>query len=318
MLVSIIIPVYKVEHYIGRCVESILNQSYQELEIILVDDCSPDSSMDIALKKIHDSEKSKDLTVKSLRHEKNRGLSAARNTGIDAATGDYIFFMDSDDEISPRCISTLISESDNGKIDVVCGGLSFCGDVELLGFDTHFVCYDALYQNSLDIVKAYAEGRIPISAWNKLLRRDVVLNERLYFKEGLLFEDNLWSFLMVHSVSSVKTLSAKTYNYWIRSGSIATSTDYTKRQSHMLVVIAERDKFVKSKGIRNKITRQYIVKDKALWLQTKICDGRFSFKEKYRFASSVLSLDNKCAVLGHFVFYYLRWVMHQIKCVLCH
>lgn len=317
MLVSVIIPIYKVEQYIERCLDSVLNQTYQKLEIILVDDCSPDSSMDIARSVISRREKNEYRSFKYLRHDRNRGLSAARNTGIDASTGDFIFFLDSDDEILPHCISSLVAESDNGRIDVVCGGLSFCGQIELMKYNTHYVCYDAFYQNDDDIIDAYVRGRIPISAWNKLLSRNVVLKEELYFKEGLLFEDNLWSFIMIHSISSLKTVSLITYNYWIRPGSIATSTEYVKRQYHMYEVMSERDRFVKLKGICNKETKSYLIKDKALWLQSKVCDNRFSLKEKYNLVSSVFSLNDKCQVLVFFVFYYFRWLLHKFKYSVC-
>ena len=107
MKVSIIIPIYKVEQFIEDCLRSVYNQSYKNLEIILVDDCTPDDSMLIARNFVSKKELPKGMEIKFLSHKKNRGLSAARNTGIDAATGDYIYFLDSDDELSPDCISLL-------------------------------------------------------------------------------------------------------------------------------------------------------------------------------------------------------------------
>ena len=107
MRVSIIIPVYNVEPYIERCIESVLCQTYRELEVILVDDSSPDCSMDLARKCIDNSNRNK-LDIIHLRHDHNLGLSAARNTGIEAATGDYLFFLDSDDWITDNCISLLV------------------------------------------------------------------------------------------------------------------------------------------------------------------------------------------------------------------
>ena len=105
--ISIIIPIYNVEPYIIRCVDSVLRQTYRQLEIILVDDCSPDHSMEIARKHIEASTSSKGLKFKYIKHEKNRGLSAARNSGLDAATGEYIYFLDSDDEITEEEKSEL-------------------------------------------------------------------------------------------------------------------------------------------------------------------------------------------------------------------
>ena len=317
MLVSVIIPVYKVEIYIERCVNSVLKQSFRNLEVIFVDDCSPDNSIGIAKSVISSSADSQSFDFIFLKHDYNQGLSAARNTGLNAAKGDYIFFLDSDDEITEDCIETLVSESEEGTVDVVCGGLEFCGSIEIFGFDTQYVCNDHFYMNNKDIVKAFVTGLIPISAWNKLLRREVLISKKIYFKEGLLFEDNLWAFILTHSVSTLKTLSHKTYHYWIRSGSIATSTTNMSRYKHMLVVMAEREEFLRNRNIHNNITDSYLIKDKALWIQYRLCENNLSVGNKIRLIFSVLLLNNKCAVLGLSVLYSIRWVLHQIKCFIC-
>jgi glycosyltransferase involved in cell wall biosynthesis len=100
MKVSIIIPVYKVEAYIVRCIESVLRQTYRNLEVILVDDCTPDRSVELAKEYIEQSPLSKDLQFVYLKHDHNRGLSAARNTGMDAATGEYIYFLVPEGQVS--------------------------------------------------------------------------------------------------------------------------------------------------------------------------------------------------------------------------
>lgn len=317
MTVSIIIPVYKVEQYIYRCIESVLNQTYRQLEVILVDDCSPDGSMETVKKLINESSKSTDLRFKYLRHECNRGLSAARNTGLDAAKGDYIFFLDSDDEIVPNCIETLVSGSEDGKIDVICGGLEYCGSVELFGSDSNFNCRDAYYIGEKAISKAFVAGLIPYSAWNKLLRRDVLCKEKVSFKEGLLFEDNLWIFILINSVKQIKTISKKTYRYWIRPGSIATSTDHLKRRQNMSVVLLERDKFLIEKGISNKIIKNYLTKDEARWIQECLFDKRIPIKEKLRLFSIVFSFNYKYGVIGYCSLFSIRRVLYQIKILIC-
>ena len=316
MLVSIIIPVYKVEQYIGRCVESVLNQTYRQLEVILVDDCSPDQSIQIAKDLIEDSEKSGDLVFKYLTHEHNRGLSAARNTGLDAASGDYVYFLDSDDEITPDCIETLVDATSEDSVDVVCGALELFGAVESFSIELSF--YDALYMGNAHVINAFVKDRIPIAAWNKLIRRDVLISEKLYFKEGLIYEDNLWTFELVHCVNFVRTLTKKTYHYWIRPSSIMTSTHYIQKYDYMLRVFAEREDFLKLRKLSNPITNEYLIKNKAIWIQCRICDKLIPYKERFRLANSVLALDDKYKVIGYSVFYYVRWVLHQIKCFICH
>src|SRR5690606_39724837 len=101
MKVSIIIPIYNVGAFVKECILSVLNQSYQNLEVILIDDCGTDDSLIIAEKVIENHPRASQLSI--IRHNRNRGISATRNTGISAATGEYIFFLDSDDKISLDC-----------------------------------------------------------------------------------------------------------------------------------------------------------------------------------------------------------------------
>ena len=190
-LVSIIIPIYKVEQYIIRCIDSVLNQTYRQLEIVMVDDCSPDQSLEIAKRYIQNSPKGRDLLYKYHRHECNRGQAAARNTGAKIATGDYLYFLDSDDEITADCIETLVRESENGSYDAVCGDVEVIGDNPLFAFN-HQV---GNYNKTHEIVKAYVDRNIYMVIWNKLLRREIV--KGILFKEVPKHEDELWSFTLV-------------------------------------------------------------------------------------------------------------------------
>ena len=106
MLVSIIVPIYNVADYIEKCLLSVLNQTYRNIEVVLVNDCTPDNSIEV-VQIILEGYKA-DRQIQILHHTINRGLSAARNTGIDAAKGEYIFFLDSDDWISEDCIERML------------------------------------------------------------------------------------------------------------------------------------------------------------------------------------------------------------------
>ena len=120
MKISIIVPVYNVEPYIEDCLKSVAAQTYNgEIECIIVNDCTPDDSCAVIERFINGYDGAIDF--KLLHHTVNRGLSAARNTGIDAATGDYIYFLDSDDEIMPECIEVLAEPLKNKKYDFVIG-----------------------------------------------------------------------------------------------------------------------------------------------------------------------------------------------------
>ena len=125
MKVSIIIPVYNVSKYIERCLKSALDQTWKDLEIILVDDCTPDDSMDIARSVLETSSRSNMVTI--LKHEKNRGLSAARNTGIRQAKGDYLYFLDSDDYLPVNSIELLADAAIRHNVDFVIGEFAVVG-----------------------------------------------------------------------------------------------------------------------------------------------------------------------------------------------
>lgn len=119
--VSIIIPIYNVSDYVKRCMKSVMHQSYDNIECIVVDDCSPDDSIAKCEKMIADYHGPINFTI--LHHQCNRGLSAARNTGTDAATGDYILYLDSDDELTSDCIEKLVRPLLNDPtIEMVMGG----------------------------------------------------------------------------------------------------------------------------------------------------------------------------------------------------
>ena len=159
--VSIIIPVYNVEPYIEECLQSVMRQSYRgKIECILVDDCGTDNSMEIAVQLIEDYHGPIDFKV--LHHEHNRGLSAARNTGMDAACGDYVYFLDSDDWISDDCIEKLTQPLCNKQYDFV------IGHFERDGNDLYVSC-PVGEQHRIGF--EFGRSGIPASVWNKLFRK---------------------------------------------------------------------------------------------------------------------------------------------------
>ena len=119
-LVSILVPIYKVEKYIERCAISLFEQTYDNIEYIFVDDCSPDNSVSI-LKEVMERYPQRKNRVRILQHEKNRGLSAARNTAINAASGLFISHVDSDDYLDPDAIKLLVEKQLETGADIVTG-----------------------------------------------------------------------------------------------------------------------------------------------------------------------------------------------------
>lgn len=241
VLVSIVVPVYNVENYIERCLRSIATQSYGNYEVIIVDDRGSDNSVKIA----------KDFVAKEnsgrfriLTNPCNKGLSGARNAGLREAKGDYVLFLDSDDYISADCLINLIKPLDTYEYDVVIGAyteVSYSGEC-FYGFNTNK--YE--YKGNVSVLNAYRNGVWYVMAWNKLCKRDFLLQHDLFFKEGLLHEDVLWSFKLFSYAESVYLVKKSTYNYLIREKSIMTSMSVERDIQTYIDVFKEIKTFLKT------------------------------------------------------------------------
>lgn len=209
MKVSIIIPVYNVSKYIERCLLSALNQTWQDLEIILVDDCTPDDSMEIA-KRVAGAHVRGEI-VTFLKHDKNRGQSAARNTGIDYAIGDYIYFLDSDDYLPHDSISTLAVIGKGGTYDFVSGSYEITGTQRAVPLSKMGHC--SLTSND-EILSAYASNLWPRVVWNILIRKQFLKSEKLYFVEGIIHEDDFWTFQLACKAQAASFVENITYYYF--------------------------------------------------------------------------------------------------------
>lgn len=232
MKVSIVIPVYSVEEYIEECLTSAFNQTYADIEFIIVDDASPDSSMVIANRLIEKYKEEKSIIV--VKHEFNKGLSAARNTGIIASSGEYLYFMDSDDILPDRSIELLVDSLSESPVDIVVGGYStFVAKND----KDRKVTFKAkgIYHGG-DVLDSFLAGTWPEMAWNKLVRRTLCVENELFFPEGIVHEDNYWSFLVASTANSLCLCEHVTYLYRLRSQSI-TQNKSRKNFDSLLFVI---------------------------------------------------------------------------------
>ena len=220
-MVSIIIPIYNVEQYITACLRSVGVQTYMDYEVILVDDCGTDGSMKIASDYVNFNLNGKRWRI--IRHEKNRGLSAARNTGTAVAEGKYVYYLDSDDTITPDCLEKLVAEAERTMAEMVAGGVKVVGDDKWI---------PKIKQKDLltgdDCFRAYLQGKYYMMAWNKLIRRDFLERNGISFVEGLIHEDCAWSFTVACLASKIAFVHDETYKYLVRGNSIQTGKDFTK------------------------------------------------------------------------------------------
>ena len=232
--VSIIIPVHQVSDQIERCLLSVMKQTCTDIECIIVDDATKDDSIEKCKKIIGDY--SGPIRFLILRHEYNKGLSAARNTGTQAANGEFLYYLDGDDEITPDCIEKMVEIVELfPKAEMVVG--NHC-DFHYDGRKNTFLRPDfpsrILYEEEISLY--YQKRMLPRSAWNKLLRRSFVLQNHLFFKEGILFEDTLWTFYVLKVISKLYVLNQVTYHYHIRPNSIVTGTDdYTEGKNFCII-----------------------------------------------------------------------------------
>lgn len=234
MKVSIIIPVYGVEQYIAQCLASVLDQSYADIEVIVVDDCSPDNSIRVAQEAIASHLRKE--CVRFLAHERNQGQSCARNTGIAAATGHYIYFLDSDDFLPHNAIELLIEQSGGGKADLVLGNYETQGPKR--PFTEKLLLPTGMLQSNREILKSLYHGKWYVMACNMLIRRNFVCANHLRFYPGILHEDELWTFQLATLAQSMGITTATTYYYVLHDGAVTSSV--TQRHFDGLLTVVQQ------------------------------------------------------------------------------
>lgn len=208
--VSVVIPVYRVEQYIGACVQSVIDQDYACIELLLVDDCGGDRSIELAEQTLAASER-EGLEWRVLRHERNRGVSVARNTAFDAATGDYIFCLDSDDRLMPQCISRLVERAEQTQADVtMCDHVSDDGR-QGIGGRTHAPV--PLVTTNAECIRAFSELWFSLGPWCKLVRANFLRRHHLYFREGIINEDAPWLFQVSIAAQRMAFINEPFYFY---------------------------------------------------------------------------------------------------------
>lgn len=248
-LISVIIPVYQVEAYLSACVESVLAQSYSNLEIILVDDGSPDSCP-----RMCDDYAAKDPRIRVI-HKENGGLSSARNAGLDAAKGEFLAFLDSDDLWSPFFLEHLYQAiSETGADFAVCQFQRFRGEAppgvgsyvtpELLSSQKAFECFFGNRNVNM------------VVTWNKLYRKEIF--HGIHFPAGRLHEDEAVIHEIIGSAQSIAWLEETLYYYRESPNSITTAKFNLKRLDETLAK-ERRIAYFEARGLQNLADRTKVV-----------------------------------------------------------
>ena len=255
MLFSIVVPIYNVENYLHKCIDSLIGQTYKDIEIILVDDGSIDNCPAIC-----DEYAQKDVRIKVV-HKENGGLSDARNKGIETATGKYVVFVDSDDYIELDALERFsrVAALDVDVLvgDVVVEGGEYCsknpkhlqGKV-LSGYD--------YFKNAIE----YAE--VPVVAVCYVYKKSFLIENSLRFKSGILHEDEQFTPRALLRANSVSYTGISFYHYVLRDGSITKNKDKTKNATDLLSTFVELELIFKQikdkkfkKNLLNSLAEKY-------------------------------------------------------------
>lgn len=301
MKISIVVPIYNVEKYLERCIETLINQTYKDIEIILVNDGSTDKSAFICK-----SYQEKDKRIKIINKE-NGGLSDARNFGLNAASGEYVLFVDSDDYIElDTCekFSKILEINEN--LDIVTGNANVIkNSVNEKMNHSHFAsessCTGSQYlKNELSLNCMY------MAAWLNLYKVSFLRNNNLYYKKGLLHEDEELTPRIFLKANSVMHLDYCFYNYIIRENSISTSKNLSKNADHLFSTLYDLDKLYDTiedddlkKLLKNSLAEKYLNMFQLLKNTNsdykKNFDKNFvkrnAYSRKNKFKSSIFSIN---------------------------
>lgn len=236
MKVSIVIPIYNVSAYVERCLQSVKEQTYAQCEVILVDDCGTDDSVakcEAFISRYH-------LNWTLLHHERNRGLSAARNTGTEAATGEFVLYVDSDDALTPHCVQDMVMVAEKYP------------GVQMVQGKTQSVPYRAWYDMERYESVGFVEDcdwiardffnwgpSLPVNAWNKLIRLDFIRANGLTFEEGLLHEDEMWMLHTIRFLSKLAFVHEFTYVHYATPESIMSTVSSLGHLPSWKVILCE-------------------------------------------------------------------------------
>lgn len=206
MKVSVIIPVYRVEKFIEKCAASLFSQTLDDVEFIFVDDASPDNSMAVLEKCIQQYPQRK-AQIRMLTHKENKGLPAARNTGLAVASGEYVFHCDSDDFVEPDMLETLYDEAKKKDADIV-----WC-DWYLSFEHNERYMKQPDYATPMEALKAMLAGLMKFNVWNKLVRRRLYADNQISFPAGYAMGEDMTMMLLFAVAGKVAYIPQAFYHY---------------------------------------------------------------------------------------------------------
>lgn len=267
-LVTISIPLFKCEEFIEKCLLSVLNQTYKNIEVTLINDQTPDNSVEIAEKFIA---KHQLQNWKIYHLEENSGLSIVRNRGIDTAQGKYLFFLDSDDVITPDCIEIMVNIAEKEQLEMVVGNTIMVNLSD--GRERDFFRVNPnqnMITNNEEVFRAFVNGQYASSSWNKLVLLDFIRKNQLYFTRGLFAQDELQSFqtALVLSRLGFVNFDKTTLYYYLHSKSVIHNRNKRHFDNWATIVSYIYDSYKNEKNIeRKRLIQKQLINYKTMTLQ---------------------------------------------------
>ncbi|WP_276910536.1 glycosyltransferase [Hallella colorans] len=290
--VSIVIPVYKVEKYIERCLRSVFNQTYANIECIIVNDCTPDNSFIIAKELVESYQGSIDF--KFVEHEKNKGLSEARNTGIKMATGHYYFFLDSDDAIPPTSIEKLVETALLNDCPEIVMGVTKGVDANGNNVEVSSAQTKTFHGNS-EVFQGYLNNLWYVIACNKLVKKDIFADHKTFFLPGITHEDVMWSFEISTYVNKIILCPFVTYHYYIGdTDSISRSVWNAKRVNDSITILERKAIYLERVRDRKGLARH--IKNEGINIVYSLFRNGFSNDEIKKFMKRIVQLNSKKSI----------------------
>ena len=279
-LISIIVPCYNAEKYIHFCVKSILEQSYENWECLLINDGSADKTLSIL------EEYAGKVNRFELFSQENKGLSATRNLGMDKANGDYVFFLDADDLLTENTLLNLVSELEVNT-DIITGIVVTVNGENLTKISQlqHPKEGSILFQNDQQevLICTMENGLAPV-AQNRLFKRSFLERNNLKFKNGILHEDELWFFETMFRAKNIKFINQETYLYRTdNSESITKNVGDRNLESYLIILENIFNHYYKN--INDSYTKA-VVSRYLNYLKKLIID--FSIREKSKLSAAIL------------------------------
>lgn len=318
-LVTIIIPVYN-DSFLTEALNSVLNQTYRHLEIIIIDDGSTDGS-----EKICDEYAKKDSRIFVV-HQQNKGLSAARNAGLDIATGEMVVFLDSDDVLLPSFVEEMLTCTVCDNSDLVLCRYTYCHTLLRMALDSKARSYPSIHSGCFERIsalRALVDGKINHSVWNKMYRRS--LWKGIRFPKGQVYEDIDTTYLVINQCRKISVLDKKLYLHRQHPGSI-TATNTINNLSDRILALSHFCAFVEANTPNIFDEKQLNQNRQSLFhtmvdcyifqLQKDATVEQIAFAEKLKQQIIVTGKQiRNCGMriqIGYNMFVYCRWLLRLI------